>query len=173
MAKHVVISDGTLCIKQTYVYNIAPQTMIQHRLIACTAHSNTKPMITNIIAHKLKLDIVFRVRCGSADYYFVGPIRKQRIDSQHCKPVSTSCTCLALGTRLGCYGKNKHFVSIISKLPNSTCMCNITWTATMQRCRRVTCYDVPIFRFQSPGDSSQPITSYAVADNYEKGCNKI
>ena len=136
--------------------------MIQHRLIACTWHNNTKHMITNIIACKLKLDIVFRVRCWSPDYYFVGPIRKQRIDSQLCKPGPTRCACLALGMRLGCYGKNKHFVSIICKLPNSTCICNITWTATIHRCRRVTCYDVPIFRFRSPGDSSQPITSYAV-----------
>ena len=65
--------------------------------------SNNKPMITNILC-KLKLDIVFRVRCGSPDYCFVGPIRKQRTDFQSCKPGPTSCACLALGTRLGCYG---------------------------------------------------------------------
>ena len=123
-----------------YIYQIwcYPKKPILHQItdgydlsvVTFSFISNTKPMITNIWC-KLKLDIVFRVRCGSPDYCFVGPIRKQRTDFQSCKPGPTSCACLALGTRLGCYGKNKHVVSITYKLRNSPCIRNITWTATI------------------------------------------
>ena len=65
-------------------------------------------------------------------------------------------------------------MNILSQLsPNFQILHVYAISPGQRRCRRVTWYDVPIFRFQSPGDILQPITSYAVADNYDKGCNKI
>ena len=153
-----------------YIYQIwcYPKKPISHQItdgydlsvVTFSFISNTKPMITNIWC-KLKLDIVFRVRYGSPDYCFVGPIRKQRTDFQSCKSGPTSCACLALGTRLGCYGKNKHFC--LNYLQTSKFYMHTQYYLDSDdiyigasESRAMTCR---FFVFNQHGDSSQPITT--------------